>query len=193
MKTLIQSFRLLAVLTGLTGVAYPAAVTVVARLAFPERAGGSLVKRDGRVIGSALLAQRFAGPTYFWARPSAGDNGTQFATVASVPSQLGPTRADLRKVVEARAAALRTAHGLPPDAAVPPELLLASGSGLDPHLSPAAARFQVRRVALARGWDEARRRELEALVERCVEAPQFGLFGEPRVNVLGLNLAVDRL
>jgi K+-transporting ATPase ATPase C chain len=191
MNTLIQSFRLLAVLSVLTGVVYPATVTLVARLAFPGRAGGSLVEREGRVIGSELLAQRFVGPTYFWPRPSAGDSGTNLATVASLASQLGPTSADLRKTVAERAAALRSAHGLPPDAAVPADLLFASGSGLDPHVSPAAARFQVRRVASARGWDEARTRELEALVERSVEAPQFGLFGEPRVNVLRLNLALD--
>ena len=188
-STFLPALRLLLFLTLLTGVAYPLAVTGIARLAFRQAAGGSLVEFDGRVVGSELLAQSFTNLTMFWPRPSGGD----FATVPSGASNKGPTSADLRKAVEERAVRLRQAHGLAPDAPVPAELLLASGSGLDPHISPAAARFQIERVAKARGLDAERRQRLAKLVEQVVEPPQLGFLGEPRVSVLKLNLALKEL
>lgn len=184
MSTILTALRLFAALTVLTGVLYPLAVTGLAKLFFPRQAAGSVVTRDGRPVGSELLAQKFTGDRWFWPRPSAAD----FATVASGASNLGPTSSNLVAAVAARAAAFRAAHGLVADAPVPAELVFASGSGLDPHLSPEAARLQVGRVALARGLDPAR---VLALVERHVEGPQLGLLGEPRMNALRLNLALD--
>ena len=193
MNTFLPALRLFAVLTLLTGIVYPLTVSAFARLLFPKQAGGSLVVVGGRVRGSALLAQRFASSRYLWPRPSAGDDGTNYATVASAASNQGPTSAGLKLAVAARADALRAAHGLATDASVPPELVLASGSGLDPHLSPDAVRFQLDRVGRARGFNAAQRTALARLVEQSIEPPQWGFLGEPRVNVLTLNLALDQL
>jgi K+-transporting ATPase ATPase C chain len=176
MKTMLESLRTLLVLTLLTGVIYPVVVTGVALLAFRRQAGGSLVVRDAQPAGSGLLAQKFESPRYFWPRPSAGD----FATIPSGASNQGPTSADLAKSI----AAARGHFG--PGA--PDELLTASGSGLDPHLSPAAAKFQAARVAAARNLPVD---TVNALIERLIEPPQFGFLGEARVNVLSLNLALD--
>lgn len=187
MKTcVLPALRLFIVLTVLTGVLYPLAVTAVARLAFSHQASGSQVMRQGQLVGSDLLAQKFTSARYFWPRPSACDYGT----VPSGASNLGPTSADLQQAVADRATALRTAHHLATDAPLPADLLYASGSGLDPHLSPAAARLQVARVAAARALPPAR---VAALVEHQIEGPQFGLLGDARVNVLRLNLALDTL
>lgn len=184
MTTLITALRLFLALTVLTGALYPLAVTGLANLLFPRQTAGSVVLRDGRPAGSALLAQKFTGDRWFWPRPSAAD----FATVASGASNFGPTSSNLVAAVATRAAAFRAAHGLAADAAVPAEMAFASGSGLDPHISPEAARLQVSRVAQTRGLDPAR---VRTLVQAHVEGPQLGLLGEPRVNVLRLNLALD--
>ncbi len=172
----------------LTGLAYPLLVTGVAKLLFPRRAEGSLVSDErGRVVGSELLAQAFASPAYFQPRPSAaGDAG--YDPMSSGGSNLGPTSRKLRDLAADRLAALQQAN---PDApgAPPVELVTASGSGLDPHLSPAAALWQVPRVAKARGVSAER---VRALVEESVEGRDLGVLGEPRVNVLLLNLALDR-
>jgi potassium-transporting ATPase KdpC subunit len=189
MKTILPALRLFVVLTLLTGVVYPLAVTGVARLCLPGPAHGSQIERDGNVVGSELIAQCFTNAAYFWSRPSAGD----FATVPSGASNKGPTSADLKQAVEQRAAKWREAQHLPPDAPVPPDLLLASGSGLDPHISPEAARIQIARVAQARHFTPEQERQLATLVDRSVEPPQLGFLGEPRVNVLKLNLALDSL
>jgi K+-transporting ATPase ATPase C chain len=159
---------------------------VIAQLAFHNQANGSLVVRDGNVVGSALIAQQFQTDKYFWPRPSAGG----YATVPSGASNLGPTSAALQSNVLANAAAIRTANKLPADAPIPADLLFTSGSGLDPHISPAAARLQVARVAAARGVSAD---SVGALVEKFVEPPQWGFLGEARVNVLRLNLALDEL
>ena len=188
-KLVIQSIRQTLIWTVITGVLYPLAITAIAQLAFPRQANGSLVERDGRLVGSELLAQQFTGAKYFWPRPSAATYGTgPTGFNAGSGSNLGPTSAQLQSNVRANAKALREAHKLPADAPVPADLVFASASGVDPHISPAAARFQVSRVAAARGLSEDK---VRSLVEQYVEPPQWGFLGEARVNVLLLNLALD--
>lgn len=176
MKTILQSARMLLVLTALTGFAYPLVVTAIGRVAFRDHANGSLIQKDGQTIGSALLAQKTESARYFWPRPSAAD----YATVASGASNKGPASADLAKAIAER----REKFGH--DA--PDELLTASGSGLDPHLSPAAAKYQAPRIAAERKLPVEK---VTALVDQLAESPQFGFLGEPRVNVLALNRALD--
>ena len=185
-KQLRPALFLLAILTLLTGVIYPLLVTGIAQLAFPRQANGSLVMAEESVVGSALLGQANADPRYFQPRPSA----TNYGTLPSGGSNLAPTSAVLAAAVGQRAADFRAANGLSADAVLPTEILFASGSGLDPHISPDAARLQVGRVAAARGLDEA---TVAALVEDHVEGPQLGILGQPRLNVLLLNLALDGL
>ena len=188
LEQLSTSLRVTVVTLLLTGLLYPLAVTGVAQVAFPRRAGGSLVlDGSGRTVGSELLAQAFSSPGYFRPRPSAaGERG--FDPMASGGSNLGPTSAKLRDRAAADVARLR-AENPSASPSVPSELVTASGSGLDPHLSPAGASWQVPRVAAARGVSEAR---IRAVVEDAVEGRELGLLGEPRVNVLLLNLALDR-
>jgi potassium-transporting ATPase KdpC subunit len=188
-KLIIQAIRQTLVWTLVTGVVYPVAITALAQVAFKHQADGSLVERDGKLVGSELLAQQFQGPTYFWPRPSADSYGTGPSGLnASSGSNLGPTSAQLQTNVRGNAKALRDAHKLTVDAPVPADLVYASASGLDPHISPEAARFQVARVAAARGIGEDK---VRALVESFIEPPQWGFLGEARVNVLLLNLALD--
>lgn len=191
MKPLLQSIRLLVVLTVITGAAYPALVTLLSKSLFPRQSEGSLVVRNGQIVGSGLLSQRTTSDAYFWPRPSAGDDGTNYVAVPSSASNKGPTSADWIASVQQRSAAIRTAHGMNTNSAVPADLVLASGSGLDPHVSPAAARLQLDRVARARGLSPEQRSSLTRLVESTVEPPSLGILGEPRVNVLLLNLALD--
>ncbi len=186
---IMTAARLLLVLTVLTGVLYPIAITLAANVLFPTQANGSLIVRDGQVIGSALIGQSFTSERYFWPRPSAID----YNPLPSGGSNLGPTSAVLHAKVIERAASIRQANHLPEEAVIPVDLLFASGSGLDPHLSPDAVRLQIDRVAAARGFTAAQRDQLAARVESSIELPQFGLLGEPRVNVLLLNLALDQI
>ena len=176
----------LAVLTLVTGIVYPVVVTAIAQLVFPHQANGSLIVKDGKVVGAALIGQPFDDPKYFWGRPSA-TSPFGYNAASSSGSNLSPTNPALVKSVQERVDALRAAD---PNnrAPVPVDLVTASGSGLDPHISPPAALYQVNRVAKARKVDPASVREL---VERHTEGRQFGFLGEPRVNVLALNLALD--
>lgn len=187
-KTFLQSLLMLIVLTVLTGIVYPLAVTGVAQLCCRQQAGGSRIPQQGHIVGSSLLGQAFDQPRYFWPRPSATTpqpyNGT-----SSSGSNLGPTNPAQIQAVSARVAALQAADPTN-KSAIPVDLVTASASGLDPDISPAAAQYQVSRVARVRGLDPER---VRALVRTHTQGRQWGLFGEPRVNVLELNLALDQL
>jgi len=188
-KTLGGAFLLLLIMTVLTGVLYPLAVTGLAQVIFPRQANGSVVYRDGAPAGSALIGQNFSSPRYFHGRPSAaGPDG--YDAAASAGSNLGPTNQKLLDSVAENAAKVREENGLAPAAPLPADLITASASGLDPHITPASAYLQAPRVAKARQLPEDR---VGALVESHIEGRQLGLLGEPRVNVLFLNMALDEL
>jgi K+-transporting ATPase ATPase C chain len=178
------------VLTVLLGLVYPLGMTGIAHLIFSDKADGSIMHdADGNPIGSEIIGQGFSDDAYFWSRPSAaGPDG--YDATASSGSNLGPTSQKLRDAAEERAVALREAHGLPADADVPAELVTASASGLDPHISPEAARFQARRVAEERGVSEG---VILDLIEEHTDERFLGFLGEPTVNVLKLNLTLDEL
>ncbi len=189
MSTLRPALVLLALFTVVTGLVYPALVTAIAQLVMPHQANGSLIVGEGgAVLGSDLIGQPFDDPRYFWGRPS-GTAAYPYDAAASSGTNLGPIHPALEEAVTARIAAL---HEADPgnDAPVPVDLVTASASGLDPHVSPAAALHQVPRVARIRGLDEA---VVRALVGASVEGRTAGVLGEPRVNVLRLNLALDQL
>ena len=186
LSQLRPAVMVLVLLTLVTGVAYPLLVTGIALAVFPFQAQGSLVVKEGKMVGSALIGQPFDDPKYFWSRPSATSPFADNAG-ASSGSNLSSTNPDLIKTVQGRVDALRAAD--PGNTApVPVDLVTASGSGLDPHISPAAALYQVARVARVRKLDPAMVRQL---VERHIEERSLGFLGEPRVNVLALNLALD--
>jgi K+-transporting ATPase ATPase C chain len=188
MKDLRSMLLLFVLLTLLTGAVYPALVTSVAHLVFPSQAEGSVIVVGGQAVGSSLIGQPTTSPRYFHGRPSATSR-VPYDASASAASNLGPLNPALADAVAARVAALRAED--PGNAApIPVDLVTASGSGLDPHISPAAAAWQAARVARVRGLDESRVRQL---VAEHTEGRSFGLLGEPRVNVLELNLALDRL
>ena len=188
MKTTFRpALSLFVFLTLLTGLAYPLLVTGMAQWFFPEQAAGSLIKHDGQWIGSHLIGQSFNDPKYFWGRPSA-TAPMPYNAAGSGGSNLGPLNPALVEAVNARVAALRAAD--PANRApVPADLVTASGSGLDPHISPAAAAYQIDRVSRRRGLAPE---QLRALVDQYTEGRQWGIFGEARVNVLELNLALDQ-
>lgn len=186
LSQLRPALMVLLLLTLVTGVVYPLLVTGIAQGVFPSQAQGSLIVKDGKIVGSRLIGQPFDDPKYFWSRPSATSPFADNA-VASSGSNLSPTNPDLVKAVQGRVDALRAAD--PANTApVPVDLVTASSSGLDPHISPAAALYQVARVARVRKLDPDAVRQL---VERHIEGRSFGFLGEPRVNVLALNLALD--
>ncbi len=189
MFTMIRNAAMsLLVFTMLTGLIYPLAITGLAQVIFPVRANGSIITKNGKAVGSELLGQQFDDPKYFWGRLSA-TTPYPYNGGSSSGSNLGPNNPDLMKAVQARIQALRESD--PGNTArIPVDLVTASGSGLDPHISPAAAAYQVQRVARNRGIDEDK---VRALVAAYAEPRQFGILGEPTVNVLKLNLALDEL
>ena len=184
-KNLLAAILMTIATTILLGIIYPLAVTGVAQLLFPKQANGELIRNDGKVIGSKLIGQEFSGAGYFDSRPSAAGNG--YDAENSNGTQYGPTNQKLIDQVETRAAAARSEN---PGTPVPIDLVTASASGLDPDITPAAAQFQVPRVARERGMTEE---AVQELVRKYTEGRQFAFLGEPRVNVLELNLALDRV
>lgn len=179
------AFFMLLIFTVVTGVIYPLVVTGIAQVVFPQQANGSLIVKDGKAVGSELIGQQFDDPSYFWGRPSAAN----YNAAASSGSNYGPLNPALMDMVQTRIDALKAAdpdNTLP----IPVDLVTASGSGLDPHISVASALYQVSRVATARGLNEA---DVIALVNQYTEGHQFGFLGEPRVNVLLLNIALDEI
>ncbi|WP_288129221.1 potassium-transporting ATPase subunit KdpC [Microbulbifer sp.] len=183
--SLLTSLRFSLVMLGLCGIAYSGATTAVGGLLFPEQAKGSLIERDGRVVGSVLIGQPFAGTNYFHSRPSA----VAYDPTGTGGSNLGPANPELRERVAADSASIQQREGVKAEQ-IPVDLLAASGAGLDPHISPAAAKLQMARVAKARGLSET---QVAELVASHTEGKQLGVFGQPRVNVLLLNLALDAL
>jgi K+-transporting ATPase ATPase C chain len=189
MKSLFRPvFVLFAALTIVTGVVYPVVVTAVGQAVFPHQANGSLIERNGEVMGSELLGQQFDAPGYFWGRLSA-TTPNPYNPLASSGSNLGPTNPALADEVKGRLNALHEADPTNP-APAPVDLVTSSGSGLDPDISPAAAAYQAARVAKARGLS---REQVAGLIDRHTSPRQLGVLGEPRVNVLALNLALDEL
>jgi K+-transporting ATPase ATPase C chain len=186
---ILISLKMLLVMTILTGVLYPVLMTVIAQLVFPNKSNGSMIEKNGEVIGSELIAQKFQSDKYFWCRPSAID----YNPLPSGASNLGPTSKTLKDSVEERRKHFIEKNFLQPNTIVPTEMLFASGSGIDSHISPEAAFLQVDRIAQARGFDNQQKILLKTLVQNHIETPQFGFLGESRVNVLKLNLALDEM
>lgn len=185
LKQIRPAMLMMLVMTLMTGIAYPLAVTAIARLAFPHQAGGSMLVLNGKIVGSDLIGQSFVGPRYFHSRPSAAGSG--YDAVLSGGSNLGPTSKTLVDRIKTASDDLRREN---PRLPVPVDLVTTSGSGLDPHISPAAAEFQIPRVAKARSLPDDR---VRLVVRQHTEARQLGMLGEPSVNVLQLNLALDSL
>lgn len=188
-STILRSTLLLIVLTVITGLIYPLVTAGIAQLVFPNQANGSLIYQNGRVIGSKLIGQQFNDPKYFHGRPSAAGK-TGYDASSSSGSNLGPTNKLLKENAEKLAAQLRKENNLAAYAPVPSDLITSSASGLDPDISVDAAYFQVPRIAKARGISEAK---LNELIQSRIIGRQFGILGEPRVNVLELNIALDKL
>ena len=183
-RNLVVAVLMTIVTTLILGIVYPLVITGIAQVAFPDKANGQMIERDGKVVGSRIIGQGFSSPGYFHSRPSAAGMGYDAANSAG--SNLGPTN---KKLVDAVKANVEVARKENPGAPVPIDLVTTSASGFDPHITPAAADFQVPRIARERGMSDE---DVRRLVEAHTEGRQLGFFGEPRVNVLELNLALDR-
>jgi K+-transporting ATPase ATPase C chain len=188
-KQSIIALKFLLVMTILTGIIYPLFMTGVAQVSFPAKANGSLIKKDGKIIGSHLIGQKFDTTIYFWSRPSAID----YNPIPSGASNFGPTSKALKKQVVERRSLFATKNSMKDTTAIPKEMIFASGSGLDPHISPEAALLQLERVAKARHLDKIQTQQVQQLIKDKTENPQFSLLGEPRINVFELNLALDNI
>lgn len=189
MKIFWSALKIFLILTSLTGLAYPLAVTCLARLFYADKAAGSFIMNGGKNSGSELIGQSFSGPRYFWGRPSA----TGYNPLPSGGSNLSPVSPALRKQVQLNTAAFLAANPAAGGKTVPPEMVFASASGLDPHITPRAAEAQLERVIRARGFDSNRKKELVSLIASLTESKGLGIFGESRVNVLELNLGLDNI
>jgi potassium-transporting ATPase KdpC subunit len=188
-KIILIALRLFLVMMVLTGIFYPLAITAIAHLCFPYHANGSMMRVNGKAIGSELVGQKFVGERYFWGRPSTID----YSPMPSGASNLGPTSMALQEAVRQRRADIVEKDTLLSNANIPIDLLFSSASGIDPHISPEAARFQINRIAIARRFMPEQKAKLVDLVERFIEPPQWGIFGDPRVNVFLLNLTLDQV
>ena len=189
MKTFIISLKVFLILTIITGVIYPLSITLIGNIAFPDRSKGSLIVKDGKIIGSELIGQKFDSTIYFHSRPSAID----YQPMPSGGSNLGPTSLTLQHRMDSLANAYIEYNGLQKNTAVPPDAITASGSGIDPHISFENAILQMNRISKARGFDETKKNKLTELVKKTTEDPQLGFLGDTRVNVLKLNLELDKL
>lgn len=190
MKTqFIISLKMLLVMIILTGIAYPLFITGVAQLTFPSRANGSLVMKEGKIAGSQLIGQQFDSTIYFWSRPSA----IHYNPIPSGASNLGPTSDKLAKQITERRDLFRKGNLLTDVTVIPAEMIFASASGLDPHISPEAALLQLERVALSRNFTDVQKEQLFQLVNSKIEEPQFYILGERRINVFELNLDLDKI
>jgi potassium-transporting ATPase KdpC subunit len=185
LKNLLISLRLLAVMIVMTGVLYPLFITLTGHLFFYEQVTGSLISINDKIVGSKLIGQKFTDPGYFWGRPSASDHNT----LPAGASNLGYTSAVLLKNIEDQ----KKLYSNTWKKEIPKDLLFSSGSGIDPHISPNAARFQIDRIAEARKYDFSKKNELKDLVERSIEKRDFGILGEERINVLLLNLSLNKI
>lgn len=182
MKTIWTALRYLLIVTAIVGIIYPLVITGIGKLIFKDRSEGSIIYGQGEAVGSELIGQKFVSPRYFWPRPSAIDYDPKI----SGASNLGPTSAELRENVKKNIERYGNVD-------VPSDLIFSSGSGLDPHITPAAAKFQADRVASARNLSEEEKNGLVSLIDSMTEGRTFGIFGEPRVNILLLNMEIDRL
>jgi potassium-transporting ATPase KdpC subunit len=185
----ILALRFLLGMIILTGVIYPFFMTGVAQLVFPGKANGSLVMREGKIVGSSLIGQKFDSTVYFWSRPSAID----YNPVPSSGSNLGPTSDKLKKLMLERRKSFAENNSIKDTASVPKEMIFASASGLDPHISPEAALMQIDRVVTSRNFNDEQKQKVKELVKSLAQKPQFSLLGEPRINVFELNLSLDEI
>jgi len=188
-KQIIITLRYFLIITIFTGVAYPLFISAISVIAYPDKAAGSLIEKDGKVIGSKLIGQKFESDKYFWSRPSAID----YNPMPSGGSNSGPTSAALQKFYQDKQKNFREKNLIKDISSVPNEMFFASASGVDPHISPASAFFQVERIVKARNFDNAKKEKVIKLIDSLTENPQFGFLGNSVVNVLLLNLELDNI
>jgi len=188
-KQIIITLRYFLIITIFTGVVYPLFISAISIIAYPDKAAGSLIEKDGKVIGSKLIGQKFESDKYFWSRPSAVD----YNPMPSGGSNSGPTSAALQKFYQDKQKNFSEKNSVKDISAVPNEMFFASASGVDPHISPISAIFQVERIAKARNFDKVKKEKVVALIDSLTENPQFGFLGNAVINVLLLNLEVDNI